>query len=173
MRFQPNGAMVGDAANVAGTGVRAERLAAGVGAIGRLQKGDGDNLHARRPYRTAHEKQVDKFPRAVILDGAQTFLVERFRQVAEGGFQAFVHGIGRGVVEIAHRHNIFCTSRLQGVRKLFETVHGDFPPGLGHRRTVVLGGVVVHQEGDGRAVRLHELREQDVPRAQDGGIGPV
>ena len=165
--------MVGDAAYVAGTGVRAKRFAAGMAAIGRLQKGNGDDFHALRAHFLAHEKQVDEFPRAVVLDGAQTLLVQRFRQVAEGGLQAFVHRIGRGVVEITHRHNVFCSNCLQGVRQLPETVYSDFPPGLRHCCTAVLGGVVVHQESDGRTVRLREFREQDVPRAEDGGIGPV
>ena len=73
--------MVRHPAYVAGTGIGAKRLAPGVAAIGRLQKRNGDDFHAVCLHFRAHKKQVDEFPRTVVLDGAKALLVQRLREV--------------------------------------------------------------------------------------------
>ena len=80
--------MVGDAAGVAGAGVGAEGLLAGMDGVAREQKGDPQDLHPReRGQGRGYIDMVDEVPFAIVLDGADAAAEKVHMQGQQGRLQ--------------------------------------------------------------------------------------
>jgi hypothetical protein len=163
---EPNGAMVGDSADVARAGIGPERFGAAIGPVRDLQEGDGEDVHPGRKRPGTDKEQVDQVPSALVFDTPPSLIVERFSQRSEQGLQQFVHGVVRRVVEIAHGDDPLFAQGVQGVRQSPEPLYGKTPARPGNGRSAILGRVMVHQDGK-RAVRARKTAKKDISGGKD------
>ena len=123
--------MIGGAAQVAGAGIGAEGLGAGMTGIRRLQKGHLQDFHLGGKKAFRNEKQVDELPLAIVFDGAFPLPLKRFRQIHQGRAQPLIQRVIRRIVEIAHSHQVLpscCRRRSTAIFRLGP--EADTPPYL-------------------------------------------
>ena len=132
------GAVVGDAAVVAGADVGAAGFLAAVGFVALGQKGRMEDGHpcggARRSEtrgsrsgNVGKEEKVDQFPAPVEADGALAASRQGERQVLQSIQALKQRSIGR-VVEIARGDNPAPAGSPEGIAELAETVHRRLAP---------------------------------------------
>ena len=97
--------MVGDAAGVAGAGVGAEGLLAGVDVVAGEEEGDSENAHGRSDPARRYIDMVDEVPLAVVFDGPLSSTVKVEVRRHQGELQETEDRIVGGVVEVAARND--------------------------------------------------------------------